>query len=109
MRNKQKKVQLRDVQDVIHVIGGRWRGAVLASLCDGDKRFNQLCRDLGPITSRTLTKELRYLQEGQLVKQEKDGARMMYGLTAHGRSLEPLIGAIVTWGQKHRKVLLGKT
>jgi DNA-binding HxlR family transcriptional regulator len=29
MKNKQKQVQLRDVQDVIDIIGGRWRGAIL--------------------------------------------------------------------------------
>ena len=109
MRNKQKKVQLRDVQDVIDVIGVRWRGAVLASLCDSDKRFNQLGRDLGPITPRTLTKELRYLEASKLVQQEKEGASVTYGLTPHGRSLEPLIGAIAAWGQKHRKVVLAKS
>ena len=39
MKNKQKQIQLRDVQDVIDMIGGRWRGAILASLCDKEKRF----------------------------------------------------------------------
>lgn len=108
MRNKQKTIQLRDVQDVIDVIGGRWRGAVLASLCDGGKRFNDLRRDLGPITARTLTKELRYLEANKLVEHGGVDANVAYALTIHGRSLEPLIGAIVAWGQKHRKVVLGK-
>jgi len=62
MMNKQKHIQNRDVQDVIELIGGRWRGAILASLCDKEKRFNELKRDLGTITPRTLTKELKYLE-----------------------------------------------
>ncbi len=110
MKNKQKQIQLRDVQDVIDVIGGRWRGAILASLCDKEKRFNELKRDLGSITPRTLTKELKYLEMNKLVIREVDTSSpvtISYSLTEHGKSLEPLIGQIVAWGQKHRKVVLG--
>lgn len=106
MRNKQKQGQLRDVQDVIDIIGGRWRGAILASLCDKPKRFNELKRDLGEITPRILTKELKYLEMNKLVNREGDTASVLYSLTEHGHSLDPLIGAIVMWGQKHRKVVL---
>lgn len=110
MRNKVKKIQLRDVQDVIDIIGGRWRGAILASLCDKDKRFNELKRDLGNITPRTLSKELTYLEMNKLVNREVDASSSVavsYSLTEHGKSLEPLIGQIVVWGQKHRKIILG--
>ncbi len=110
MKNKQKQIQLRDVQDVIDIIGGRWRGAILASLCDKEKRFNELKRDLGSITPRTLTKELKYLEMNKLVSREvatSSAVTISYSLTKHGKSLEPLIGQIVVWGQKHRKVVLG--
>ena len=110
MRNKQKQVQLRDVQDVIDIIGGRWRGAILASLCDKEKRFNELKRDLGNITPRTLTKELKYLEINKLVNRRDENNNLntvIYSLTEHGHTLEPLIGAIVAWGQKHRKIILG--
>ncbi|WP_026995220.1 winged helix-turn-helix transcriptional regulator [Flectobacillus major] len=110
MKNKQKQVQLRDVQDVLDIIGGRWRGAILASLCDKAKRFNELKRDLGLITPRTLTKELKYLEMNKLIVREEDtlaSASVVYSLSSHGQSLTPLIGQIVAWGQKHRKVVLG--
>jgi DNA-binding HxlR family transcriptional regulator len=110
MKNKGKKIQLRDVQDVIDIIGGRWRGAILASLCDKERRFNELKRDLGDITPRTLSKELKFLEMNKVVKRETyntDSVAVVYNLTEHGKSLEPLIGAIVDWGQKHRKVILG--
>ena len=109
MRNKQKQVQLRDVQDVIDLIGGRWRGAILASLCDREKRFNELKRDLGPVTARTLTRELKYLEMNKLLVREEEAERahsVTYRLTPHGKSLEPLIGQIVLWGQKHRQVVV---
>jgi len=110
MKNKEKQVQLRDVQDVIDIIGGRWRGAILASLCDKEKRFNELKRDLGSITPRTLIRELKYLEINKLVSREAETASavsVVYSLTKHGKSLEPLIGQIVVWGQKHRKIILG--
>lgn len=110
MENKVKHFQNRDVQDVIDIIGGRWRGAVLASLCDREKRFNELKRDLGSITARTLIKELKYLEINKLVSRETETASAVsvaYSLTKHGKSLEPLIGHIVVWGQKHRKIILG--
>lgn len=109
MKNKQKQIQLRDVQDVLDIIGGRWRGAILASLCDKEKRFNELKRDLGTITPRTLAKELKYLEMNKLVSREIEAsgtASVLYSLTKHGKSLEPLIGQIVVWGQKHRKAIL---
>ncbi len=31
---------------------------------------------------------------------------VVYSLTEHGKSLEPLIGQIAIWGQKHRKIVL---
>ncbi|HNE50019.1 MAG TPA: helix-turn-helix domain-containing protein [Chitinophagales bacterium] len=111
MKNKQKQIQLRDVQDVIDIIGGRWRGAILASLCDKAKRFNELKRDLGHITPRTLTKELRFLETHQLIHREVDTTEAIsisYRLSKHGTSLEPLIQHIVLWGQKHRKIILSK-
>ncbi len=110
MKNKQKYIQNRDVQDVIDIIGGRWRGAILASLCDKEKRFNELKRDLGSITPTTLIKELKYLEFSKLVSREAEtesAVSVVYSLTKHGKSLEPLIDQIVAWGQKHRKIVLG--
>ena len=33
---------------------------------------------------------------------------VVYSLTKHGKSLEPLIGQIVAWGQIHRMTVLGQ-
>ncbi|MEO6916547.1 MAG: helix-turn-helix domain-containing protein [Chitinophagaceae bacterium] len=110
MKNKEKHFQNRDVQDVIDIIGGRWRGAILATLCDKAKRFNELKRDLTGITPRTLIKELKFLEMNKLVSREPEtdsAVPIFYNLTKHGKSLEPLIGQIVVWGQKHRKIILG--
>ncbi|HNB09673.1 MAG TPA: helix-turn-helix domain-containing protein [bacterium] len=110
MRNKKKRLRVRDVQDVLDVIGGRWRGPILASLCEKQKRFNELQRDLHPITPRILTRELKYLEMNKLVFRSANGKTssvVVYGLTPHGQSLDPVIDGIVAWAQKHRKEVLG--
>jgi DNA-binding HxlR family transcriptional regulator len=109
MENQEKKYYNLIVQDVIDVLGGRWRGLILASLCDRDKRFNELRRDLGRITPRVLIKELKYLESIKLLKSKTDKENPqvnIYYLTDHGNSLTPLIEQIVGWGLKHRKIVL---
>jgi Predicted transcriptional regulators len=111
MKNKQKQQQNRDVQDVLYLLCGKWRGAILASLCDEPKRFNALKRDVGNITARTLTKELKHLELNKLISRKvnsSSGISVTYSLTPHGESLNPLIAQIVAWGQNHRKIVLGK-
>ena len=108
MRNKEKERYLRDVQDVIYIIGGRWKGAILASLCDKPKRFNELKRDVGNITPRSLIKELKFLEMSRLVlkiENEKENITI-YSLTEHGYSLLPVINTIVEWAGKHRKMII---
>ncbi len=108
MKNKDKHFANTIVQDVFDVLGGKWRGMILASLCDREKRFNELKRDLGRITPKTLTKELKFLEENKLlIRNEIDANNVLYELTTHGHSLSPLIAQIVKWGMKHRKEVLG--
>lgn len=107
MKNKDKQFANIVVQDVFDVLGGKWRGMILASLCDKGKRFNELKRDLGRITPTILTKELKYLEINKLlIRKETDGANVIYELTSHGHSLEPLIEQIVKWGLMHRSIVL---
>lgn len=110
MKNKDKQKGLLDVQDVIYLIGGKWRGAILASLCDKPKRFNELKRDVGKITSRSLIKELTILEMNKLIyndnRLQKDV--FVYTMTKHGNTLQPLIAHIIEWAKKHRKIIYEK-
>jgi len=106
MKNKQKQIRLRDVDDVIYIIGGRWKSAILASLCDKEKRFSELQRDLEPITARTLIRELKFLEQHLLITKRENNKISYYTISQHGQSLEPLIESMVIWAQKHRKLIL---
>ena len=94
LKNQTIKIQLRDIQDVLELIGGRWRAAILASLCDSPKRFSEIKEDLGYITPRILIKELRYLELNRMIIREKSthaANSVLYSNSEHGKTIEPLI------------------
>lgn len=106
---KGKKIRLRDITDFIELIGGRWRAAILGSLCEGPKRFSELKAELKTVTPRVLIKELRYLEMNKMIYHEKSTVSknsVVYGLTEHGKQLEPLIFQIHEWAIKHRATVL---
>lgn len=109
MKNKEKLARTRAVQEVVDVIGGRWKGSIMALLCDGAKRFSELKIELDGITPRVLTHDLRYLEQNKLIERVGDAdnaVAVIYQLTEHGQSLEPVIATIAKWGAKHRAVAL---
>lgn len=74
-------------------------------LLQGSRRFNQLQRDLGGITHRTLSKTLREMEANGLVTRTDHGEippRVDYALTDRGRSLEPVLMAIEKWAEEYQ-------
>jgi DNA-binding HxlR family transcriptional regulator len=109
VKDKEKHILHRDVQDVLELIGGRWRGAIMASLCGSPKRFSQLKDDLSPISSRVLIKELRYLEQNKLIIVERGSTAqnsVLYSHSEHGSSFAPIVIQLRDWAKKHRKLIL---
>ena len=87
----------------LEVISGRWKVMVIYWLMQGERRFNQLQRDLGGITHRTLAKQLKEMEADGLVERRDHGEippRVDYRLTPLGRSLEPVLMAMQDWAQE---------
>jgi DNA-binding HxlR family transcriptional regulator len=88
----------------LEVIAGRWKVMVIYWLLKGERRFNQLQRELGPITHRTLARQLREMEASGLVERRDYGEippRVDYRLTPLGRSLEPILMAMHAWALAH--------
>jgi DNA-binding HxlR family transcriptional regulator len=88
----------------LEVISGRWKVMVIYYLLQGERRFNQLQRDLGGITHRTLAKQLKEMEADGLVERRDHGEippRVDYRLTPLGRSLQPVLLAMQDWAQQH--------
>ena len=91
-------------ETTLELISGRWKVMVIYWLLQGERRFNQLQRDLAGITHRTLAKQLKEMEADGLVERHDYGEippRVDYRLSPRGRSLEPVLMAMDDWAQKH--------
>ena len=92
------------VEATLELIGGKWKGMILFYLLGGRIRFNELHRQIGCVTQRMLTKQLRELEECGLVNRivyAEVPPRVEYELTESGRSLREILAALKTWGESH--------
>jgi DNA-binding HxlR family transcriptional regulator len=88
----------------LELLAGRWKPMVIFWLLKGERRFNQLQRDLGPVTHRTLARTLREMEEDGLILRRdyrEIPPRVDYRLTALGRSLAPVLAAMHDWALAH--------
>lgn len=89
-------------QRAIELIGKRWTGAVVRALMTRQARFNQLLAGIPGISDRVLTERLRELETEGLVERLVDPGppvRVTYRLSARGRAVQPVLGAISEWAE----------
>ena len=92
------------VEATLDVIGGKWKGVVLFHLLPGPQRFSDLRRRLPTITQRMLTLQLRELEEDGVVHREiyqQIPPKVEYSLTEFGKTLEPIVLALLKWGEQY--------
>src|SRR6202007_945247 len=96
------------VEATLDLIDGKWKAVILYHLLDDTIRFNELGRRLSRrISQRMLTRQLRELEAAGLIHREvyaEVPARVEYSLTALGRSLEPVIRSLWSWGNTYLEV-----
>jgi DNA-binding HxlR family transcriptional regulator len=84
-------------------IGGKWKAVILFHLTDGAKRYNELRKLIPTITERTLSLQLKQLEEDHIINRkvytEKPPLMVEYTLTDFGKTLQPVIEAITSWGK----------
>lgn len=93
------------VEATLELIGGRWKGVILYHLLDGTHRFGELRRKLPSVTQRMLTKQLRELEQGGVVRRVVHAEvppRVEYSLTPLGATLRPVVLALKEWGDRYR-------
>ncbi|KAK6020076.1 putative HTH-type transcriptional activator HxlR [Ostertagia ostertagi] len=84
-------------------IGGKWKMVILYHLKSGSRRYNELRKTMPTVTERTLSLQLKQLEEDGIVKREvfvtKPPLKVEYSLTDLGKTLIPLLDMIADWGR----------
>ena len=85
------------------VIGGKWKTVILYHLMGGPLRYNELRKKIEGITERTLSLQLKTLEEDGVIKRKvyttKPPLKVEYALTDLGKTLIPLLNAVAEWGE----------
>lgn len=92
------------VEAALDLIGGKWKGMIVALLLTAPLRFNELQRRLRRVTHRVLSAQLSDLEESGLVRRTvipDNPPKVEYSLTELGRTLEPLIEELRRWGGEY--------
>lgn len=106
------KVQAVDEQCPVelglNILSGKWKLKILWQLSKGTIRFNELQRLLGRITTKTLTEQLRELEEQGIILRTvfpEVPLRVEYSLSEIGCTLKPVLGELCEWGKTYQEYL----
>ena len=101
------KIVSSEIEVTLKVIGGKWKPLILHYLqYGGVKRYNEILRYLGTAPKKTLTAQLRELEEDGIIDRTVIPTlpvQVEYSITEHGRTLFPILSSCVTgdikiWG-----------
>ena len=97
-----RAMEVCPVEVAVSAVGGTWKLTIVKHLLDGTRRFNELGRLVPLANTKTLTRQLRELEEDAVVLRTaypEVPPRVEYSLTDLGRSLEPIVMAMTEWGK----------
>ncbi len=92
------------VEATLELIGGKYKALILWRLSEQKLRYSQLRQQLGNITPKMLTQQLRELETRQLIHREVFPIvppKVEYSLTELGKSLMPILVAMRDWGSDY--------
>ncbi|PEW19661.1 transcriptional regulator [Priestia megaterium] len=88
------------------IIAGKWKIIILWHLSTKTRTFNELQRLLPNISKGILTRQLRELEEDQMVHREvykEVPPKVEYSLTPLGKSFLPILHSMGEWSKKYLK------
>ncbi|SOE21373.1 DNA-binding transcriptional regulator, HxlR family [Spirosomataceae bacterium TFI 002] len=84
------------------LIGGKWKTVILYHLRNEKLRYNELRKEMPTVTERTLSLQLKTLEEDGIIKRKvytsKPPLKVEYSLTDFGKTLLPVVMSIAEWG-----------
>lgn len=87
----------------LNTMSGKWKPAILYFLSREKMRFGELQRAIPTISHKTLTQQLRELEEDGILNRCVFAAvppKTEYSLTPRGRKLGPILEMLYVWGDE---------
>ena len=91
-------------ETALGLIGGKWKGMILWCISRQTMRFNELHRAIPSISQRMLTKQLRELEEHDIIVRKvyaQIPPKVEYRLSAHGEALKPILDQLEDWSRAY--------
>ena len=106
------KKKILPLRDAIDLLSGKWKFCIIQNLLyKRAMRFKDLQEMVTGITPKVLSKELQELEDNQLVTRTVNNTKpvtVTYSPTEHAEQTQPVINALIEFGEKHRKKITGK-
>ncbi|MDR9852539.1 helix-turn-helix domain-containing protein [Paenibacillus sp. VCA1] len=106
------KGKVKHIQDTpfgysLSVIGGKWKMVIIYLLAENQTvRFNDLKRQIGAITYKMLSAQLKELEADGMVKRTEYPQippKVEYSLTEKAETLLPVLEGLCEWGVKNQQ------
>ena len=100
------KGSLKNVLDALYVLNGKWKLALILSLVQSSKRFNEIQHEVTGISAKVLSKELKDLEENDFIKRNvypTTPVSVIYEATEYSHTLKNVLAELNNWGEQHRK------
>ena len=95
------------VEVTLLLLSNKWTILILRDLLTGTKRFGELKKSLSGVSQKVLTANLRSLEEKGIIEREvfpEVPPRVEYTLTELGKTLEPIIDSMHSWGEFYKSI-----
>lgn len=101
-----RAMEVCPVEVGVSVVGGTWKLTIIKHLLEGTQRFGELGRLIPLVNRKTLTRQLRELEEDGIVIRTvypEVPPKVEYSLTPLGKSLAPLVQVMDEWGESYQR------
>jgi DNA-binding HxlR family transcriptional regulator len=105
-QNETELAAICPMHNVMNVLGGRWKIALLYFIHQKHNRFSLLLRKMPFITTKMLSQQLKELEQDKLVIRKIYAVmppKVEYSLTKRGQTLLPVLEELYHWGEKYIK------
>ena len=97
---------LKNILDALYVLNGKWKIALILSMVQSPKRFNEIRKEITGISPKILAKELKDLELNDFIKRTvypTIPVSIIYETTDYSRTLKNVIRELSSWGEQHRE------